>query len=429
MNNLKKNILLTIMLLFILVPPVLFLIIDLTKAYIYNLLSIGLFIGRLGFILLFFQYILSSRIKLIEKGIGLDKQLNLHRLTGIAGFSAILLHGLVILLHSLINLGSLALNWTKVIGISTTVILTLTVITALFYKKFKMKYEKWYIIHIANYLILPAGFVHSFIFSFHLRNQQILMILWILMAGIYLAILIYRLIRLSYVRSHPYNVNDIIQESHDTYSLRFEGKRIKHNPGQFMLLNLIRDGNVSEKHPFTISSSPTWDYHTVSIKSIGDFTSTIKETQKGDKAFIDAPYGVFSYVNYDNDKDLVFIVGGIGITPFMSMLRYMSDKSIDIKVTVIWGNKTEKDIIFKDELDDIKNKLTGLEIIHVISEQDNWTGEKGFIDKEKLEKYIKNFHNKEFLICGPPIMMDKITDTLLNMDVKNKNIHKEEFRF
>ncbi len=429
MNIFKRNLLFILMLIIIIFPPILFLIIDLSNIYKNDLLSIALSVGRLGFIILFFQYILSSRIKIIENGIGLDKQLNLHRITGIAGFSAILIHGILILLHTLIYIGSLSLNLMKIIGISTSIILTITAVTALFYKKLKLKYENWYIIHIANYIILPAGFIHSFILSFWLRNEPFLMVLWIIMSSVYLLVIGYRIKRLFYVRKHPYNIINVKQETHDTFTLKFDGEKINHKPGQFMLLNLKRNGNISEKHPFTISSSPTWDNHTVSIKSIGDFTSSIKNTKIGDKAFIDAPYGIFSYLNFEKNKDLVFIVGGIGITPFMSMLRYMYDIGINRKVTILWGNKTENDVIFKEELDKINKKLNELKIIHVMSEQENWSGEKGFINQKIITKHIEKLDNKEFLICGPPIMMDIVTDTLIRMGVKNKFIHKEAFRF
>jgi len=183
---------------------------------------------------------------------------------------------------------------------------------------------------------------------------------------------------------------------------------------------------VSESHPFTISSSPTRDELSISVKSVGDFTSTIRDTKTSDVAYIDKPYGVFSFLNHDT-KNLVFIAGGIGITPFISMLRYIYDKRLERNVILIWGNKTSKDVAFGDELEKMSSEMPSLKVIHVMSGQDDWQGEKGYVDAEKVKKYVTDLGNTQFFVCGPPVMMSKIVKMLKGLDVPGNRIHYERF--
>ncbi|KJS84167.1 MAG: hypothetical protein JM58_11530 [Peptococcaceae bacterium BICA1-8] len=229
------------------------------------------------------------------------------------------------------------------------------------------------------------------------------------------------------ILKNPYAVKKVVQEAHDVYSLYFEGKKINYKPGQFMVIRLKRGEEVSEPHPFTISSSPTRNELAISVKALGDFSSSIKETVEGDLAYIDAPYGVFSFLNHDGN-DLVFIAGGIGITPFISMLRYMADKGLKRNVVLLWGNKTEEDIPFREELDGLSQSLSSFKLIHVLSSQEDWTGEKGHIDRSKISKYVKDIKSSEFFVCGPPPMMKAVVKTLEDLGVSKDKIQNEIFQ-
>jgi predicted ferric reductase len=188
----------------------------------------------------------------------------------------------------------------------------------------------------------------------------------------------------------------------------------------------LRNGKVSESHPFTISSSPTRDELSISVKSVGDFTSTIRNTSTSDLAYIDKPYGVFSFLNYDA-KNLVFIAGGIGITPFISMLRYIYDSKLDKNITLIWGNKSFADIAFKDELEKMGSEMPSLKVIYIMSGQQDWQGEKGYVDAEKIKKYISDFNVTQFFVCGPPVMMNGVIKALKQLGISKKYIHFERF--
>jgi len=313
----------------------------------------------------------------------------------------------------------------KILGIFTLSVLCVAAGAAILYRRLRLKYETWKNIHRASYVIFVLGFAHSFLLGSGIQTLPLRMF-WVVLAYIYVAVLGYKVGNWIYVRRNPFEVSRVSKETHDTWSLYFEGKHLNYKPGQFMIVQLIRDGKVSEPHPFTISSSPSRDKLSISVKSVGDFTSTIGDTKISDGAYIDAPYGVFSFFNHDA-RDLVFIAGGIGITPFMSMLRYIYDRRLERNVTLIWGNKTEEDIVFRDELESIAAKMPSLKVVHVMSKQNDWSGEKGYIDAEKLKKYVSDFQVGQFFICGPPPMMTSVEKALRDLGVPKKRIHYERF--
>jgi predicted ferric reductase len=390
------------------------------KHYIYK---IGRYVSLSGFFLIFIQYILSSKIRFIDRLFGLDKLFLVHRKIGIIGLVFVLTHP--ILLFIVFGMGGYSLLW-KGIGALALIILIIIAGVAILYAKLHLKYETWKNIHRISYIILPIAFIHSIVLGSDLHKYLWLKTLWYILAGIYLIVMAYKIINWIKVRKHPFKIAGVVQETHDIWSLHFKGKNKNYKPGQFMIVNLKRNGKVSESHPFTISSSPTNDMMSISVKSVGDFTSTIKDTKLSDIAYIDAPYGKFSFLNHDSDN-LVFIAGGIGITPFISMLRYIYDKKIQRNITLLWANKSENDIAFKDELQKMESGIPKLKIVHVMSKQDDWQGEKGFVDADKIKRLVKDIDKSQFFICGPPIMMTLVKKDLIKLGVSKSKIHYERF--
>jgi predicted ferric reductase len=251
-------------------------------------------------------------------------------------------------------------------------------------------------------------------------------LLWLLLLLFYGVILVHKMVRWILLRRRPFKVTEVRKESESAWTLVFEGDHGPYKPGQFMIVQLKRKGAVSEPHPFTLSSSPTQEKLAVTVKAVGDFTSTLSQTKVSDVGYLDMPYGVFSFLN-STGQDFVFIAGGIGITPFISMLRYMRDRALRNPVLLLWANRTEGEILFRQELEKPAGEWPSLRIVHVLSRQDSWHGEKGHIDGEMLRKYVKDFERPHFFICGPPLMMKDVERTLRGFGVPGKRIQMERF--
>lgn len=390
--------------------------------------DISQLLGLVGFVLLFIQIVLSSKIHCIEKDVGLDNLLSVHRRLGIASFILIAVHPVFLFIQDIVLIGTTSFPPWKLVGIGTFLLLLTAVVVALWYKRWGLSYEMWKNIHRINYAVFTLAFFHSVFLGSDFAGSTPLRLYWYVLGALFVLIIVHHIRKRMYLRRNPYSVTRVVKESHDSWSLYFKGKSIDYKPGQFMIVNLVRDGRTSEPHPFTISSGPGREELSITPKAIGDFTSTIKDTKQGDSALINAPFGVFSCLNYPADR-YVFIAGGIGITPFISMLRYMVDNQMRKEVMLLWGNKTEADILFKDELEKMQQAIAGFRCVHVLSQQQDWSGEQGFITTALLKKYVKTFTEGEFFLCGPPVMMRKIVSILQTLEVEPARIHYEAFTF
>jgi len=384
---------------------------------------LSLLFGSLGLLFIFIQFVLVSRIKFIERGIGLDRLFRWHRIFGRTGFFFILLHAILITYYRLIEFGELFPNVFIFAGVIGLAGFAITASLASMYKKLGLAYEVWRNIHLANYLLFPVVLIHAF---YHVREGTLFSYFLPLLAMLFVAVVVYRLIRIIMVRANPYQVTEVRQEAEGIYSLFFKGKPFDFNPGQFMFVQLLRNGRLSSAHPFTISASPTAGLLSITPKKLGDFTASIKDTNVGDQAFIDAPYGVFSFLNYESGEP-VFIAGGIGITPFMSMLRYIKDERPDMKVTLFWANRNEKSLCFREELALMQEEVPGFRAIMVMSDQPDWQGEKGHVNAPMLLNYLETIEGKEFYICGPPAMTRAIMEELKQLQVPPRMVHYELF--
>jgi ferredoxin-NADP reductase len=137
--------------------------------------------------------------------------------------------------------------------------------------------------------------------------------------------------------------------------------------GQFAMIRRKRRFGWSEPHPFTISNAPSADDLRFTIKRSGRFSSSIATFAHGEPVLCEGPYGVFTLDEQRNAHHL-FLAGGVGITPFLSMLRDAADRQLEDRFTLVWGNKTRADIVAEAELSALTEQLA-LTIVHVLDRE------------------------------------------------------------
>ncbi len=392
-----------------------------------------------GFTILILQSILAARYKFLTRPFGLDIVIRFHRL--IALFAGLLIFAHPILLYAGTSGGktatSLGTSWYIWLGPVVLFALIINLVVSSRRKLFGLTFERWRSFHgVIGIVIFTGAFLHSWFAGSDLK-QPSLQVIWIVLITAGLAVFLHhRFIRPIIIEKHPYTVTNVKPEAEKVWTIELEpskGQEIfDYLPGQFHFITLHRSRDLpEEEHHFTISSSPENKKVIAStIKEIGDFTSTIGQTKAGDKVSVQGAFGRFSYCLHPEETDLVFIAGGIGITPIMSMLRCMRDRSEDYKVTLLYGNRTEPSIAFKNELDEMQaGDNPSLNVVHVLSKADEqWTGEKGYITREILERYAgTDISGKTFYICGPVPMRKKTVANLKNMGVKDNKIRTEIF--
>ena len=212
--------------------------------------------------------------------------------------------------------------------------------------------------------------------------------------------------------------------------------------GQFAFFD-IGGVNNDPKGPirhFTISSSPTEDFIMFTTRMRDSpYKKRLSALEDGAKVKVKGPEGQF-VLHDDYSKPAVFLSGGIGVTPFRSMIKYTTDKRLPLKIVMFDSNKDPENILFKKEFDDWTTLNKNLRIIYTISEnkhdenlptvRNDWKGEYGRINKAMILKYLDNtlLDNSIFYICGPPSML-KAMQLLLQeeLEISKEKIKVEEF--
>ncbi len=395
-----------------------------------------------GFMILMLQPVLAGRFKWVEEKFGMDIVIRFHKHMAVFAVCLLVLHPVLLSAGGSgwrLILG-IDLPWYIWIGRIALLLLLINAGLSLFQTRLRIKFEKWRFWHdILGPSILLFAFVHSWYTGRNLQDPPLEWIWPTIFLSAATIFVYHRIVRPGILGRNPYRVVEVKSEIEDVWSVTLippkgTGMVYDYVPGQFHFVTFHRDKDLpEEEHHWTISSSPTErGFITSTIKALGDFTSTMGRTKPGDTATVHGPFGRFSYRFHPAEKDLVFIAGGIGVTPLRSMLRYMRDTREDRSVLFIYANPDESRIVFKDELESIaQGDFPKLELVHVLEKPgEQWTGERGLIDREKIQRLCKGrLETSGFYVCGPPGLLEAIIDSLKSLGVPDGRIHLEIFAF
>jgi ferredoxin-NADP reductase len=224
-------------------------------------------------------------------------------------------------------------------------------------------------------------------------------------------------------RIHPkkqlLRISDIKELSHDTNLFRLVSEKpnkplAPFRAGQYIGLTVEING-VRTSRPYSLVSSPNqYAYYELGIrKKLGGFVSPylVDNVKVGDLFESTEPMGNLYYNPIFHGKNLVFIAGGCGITPFISFLRDITEKTVPLNIWLIYGALTEKDILFRNELEDMQSRRNNLKINFVLSEpESDWTGACGFITKDMISSDIGSINDKYYYVVGNRAMYGFIQD-------------------
>ena len=379
------------------------------------------------------QLVFSARLKILNKMYGIDRLMVSHKFLGPTAFILAILHPLLLYHSDSYSFGALEWDlWPELLGGMTLTFLVIVVCTSLFRKFLMLDYRNWRIIHQLTFAAVFLIAVHSLVLGSDVEFPGP-GIVWSMVIFGYLLLFIWvKFIKPSLLRNNPFLVTEVTTLNHNVVNLKLKPAKtslMEYLPGQFAFLRLFRKGLKTEEHPFTISSSPhNRDYISFTIKNSGDYTSTIGKTKIGDKASVEAPLGRFSFLLYPKTENIIFIAGGIGITPLLSMLRYIATMDNKKHVTLIWANRTVKDTFLPEEFEDITRVMPNFKIHHIMSRQPDYPGLKGFLNEEILKELLSPvLADAKVFLCGPPSMMKLVKGSLRNIGFAKKQIITENF--
>lgn len=223
------------------------------------------------------------------------------------------------------------------------------------------------------------------------------------------------------IKRPKYIVKLVEEKTKDIYEITLSplSQKIAFLPGQFAYFTVNQNFLSHESHPFSIASEPKENNLKILVKREGDYTSTLNKLQIGSRVNVEGPYGKFSYL-LGKTKNQIWVAGGIGITPFLSMLPAILNK--DYKIDLYYCVHDKNEFVYLSELSRIDQDFENFRFFPVI------TAQTGRLSSQKIKETSGNLLNKEIYICGPPEMIKSLTKQLLEEGINPAQIKSELFK-
>lgn len=396
----------------------------------------ALALGYAALAMLGLQFALTARLKRATAPFGIDLIYYFHRYLAAIAVALLAAHALILLVHYPAAVGRIGFNSAPIhmsagwVALSAFLAL---VASSLWRKLLRLEYDRWRRLHVVLAVLgLTAAFVHVLGSASYLEAQW-KYALWAGLGMFWLGLVAYvRLLRPIALLRRPWKVVEVRAERGRSWTLALEpeqGPGLDYRAGQFVWLSLRASPFGMREHPFSIASSPSRPGRLeFTIKELGDFTRTIGSVKPGERAWVDGPYGNFGVDGHADAPGLVFIAGGVGIAPVMSLLRWLADQGDRRPLWLFYGNRDIERIVFREELEALQQRLA-LKVIHVLGEPpSDWPGERGFITAEVLNRHLSARRDHlQYFICGPEPMIRLSERSLDSLGVPLARLHSEIF--
>ena len=201
----------------------------------------------------------------------------------------------------------------------------------------------------------------------------------------------------------------------DIISLRFDrAAGFEYMPGQYIFVTIYSGDDKLTKH-LTISSSPTEPgYLEVTKRLTGHpFSNALSELREGGKVILDGPFSSSGFTFTGEYEKLLLVTGGIGVTPFRSMIRYCVDKCLKTDIVLIYSNRYEWNIAFREEFDEIQRLNGNFRVVYTVTRPtEGWSGLTGRVDAELISREVYDCRVRVAYVSGPQLMVDEMVAAL-----------------
>lgn len=381
------------------------------------------------------MFALTSRFQRASLPFGIDVIYYFHRAVSLVVAAAVASHAAIPFLVEpglAAWLRPSAMPWHLRAGVGAAAALAVLLVSSFWRRPLRLDYDVWRQWHAALAALAAALALAHMAGAGYYTAAPAPRGLWTLiglcLAGLALHV---RVAKPAWLLRRPYRLEEVRPERGRAWTLVFrpEGHGgFSFLPGQFAWLTLGRSPFSMKEHPFSISSSAVHaGAVSLTIKELGDFTRLIGKFQPGARAYLDGPFGAFTPDRHDA-PGYVFIAGGIGIAPVMSMLRTFADRGDGRPLTLIYAYGSWDQLTFREEIELLQHRLDLRAVFVLASPPEGWVGETGFVTRELLARVLPDHRgSREYFVCGPVPMTRAVERMLMQERVPLEKIHSELF--
>lgn len=402
--------------------------------------SIGIIAGLIGSDLVLIMLVLAARIPLIDRAVGHDRAMALHRALGPPALYLLLGHGAVLLVGYALAakvdpVAEIGAMWAlpdlplAFVGLGLLVVVVVTSVVAV---RRRFPYELWHVIHLLSYLAVIFALPHQFSEGGIFVGGSVERAYWIALYVVALgAILVFRFAE-PLVKSlrHDIRVARIETVSPEVVSIHFTGRdlaALRSNGGQFFVWRFWTGRTWWHSHPISLSAVPTNHSARITVRALGDGSTRLGLLPVGTRVWIEGPYGLFTDAARTSPK-LAIVAAGIGITPVRALLEH--SRLAPGEATILLRASTEDQKYLWDEIQSLAEGRDAL--LHTMvgprpDGVDTWLSERDLERGVSLRSIFPDLGISDLYVCGPQVWTDLVVEDARDAGLAMHQIHTERF--
>lgn len=399
-----------------------------------QIITASRFFALTGSYLSIIGILLIARISWIENVLGHDRLVTWHRKAMPFALYFISLHVLLVILGyaglDQMRIGSE--TWTMITTypwmLPATLGFALLLIAGISsYRIYRnsISYETWWIIHLYTYLGVALSFMHQILTGAMFISHPLARYYWIALYSMVVVAILYWRILIPLIRSirHQLRVEKVVSEGPGVVSIYIRGGDIyslNAQGGQFFSWRFLQKELWFQSHPYSLSASPTDDSLRITVKALGDSSSTLANLVPGTRVFVEGPYGIFKASSARRGRQIVLIGGGVGITPLRAIMEEFPSNT---KIDILYRASSESELVLRKELDEIASKV-GAKVHYLVGSRSTHT-----MSYEYLKEILPNFQDAEVFVCGPEGLVSAVKAATKRAGIPKNRFHDEAFAF
>jgi predicted ferric reductase len=394
--------------------------------------------GLVGTYLVLWQLLLMARVPWLEHAFGLEWMAVLHKWNGYLAIGLLVAHGVFQTLGYQLGdgkdvAGQLADFVSSYPGMLAAIValgmFLAVVVVSITIARRKLAYETWYFIHLYTYLAVALAFSHQIATGVDFIGNPLFVWYWCLLYVIVGGLLIlHRVIGpLAAYRRHRFRVRGVEREGRGVFSVYIGGRDLQDfemEAGQFAIWRFLDAKRWWQAHPFSVSAIPDGRQLRITVKNIGDFTSGVHTIRPGTPVLIEGPFGKFT--ERPAKTKVLFIAGGIGITPIRPLAEEMAADGFDVQV--LYRAHDYEGIVFRKEIGELAANH-GVRVSYLLTEGGSRrTSREGWFQPDALKGIVPDVEDRVVYICGPEGMTTTVVRSLRSLGLPSDQIRTEVFR-